>query len=203
LIDALTAFRGKRTISFLVNLCETIIKVNEEFSEENKNIHDLQRLYEETGNALEIMYFRHFGFTDTFYRIFPPRRLESLTRFKIVEEPTISFKEWFSAHEKEDYKKIIYEGFKKYGYDVLPVSDPKKLYILIEGFDDDFPPARIQCYKELVRRIDVKKRPDIGLKNKRISFEEKRELFSFYLNWLDKNINKLVYDEKKQKFVIK
>ena len=203
LIDALTAFRGKRTISFLVNLCETIIKVNEEFSEENKNIHDLQRLYEETGNALEIMYFRHFGFTDTFYRIFPPRRLESLTRFKILEEPTISFKEWFSAHEKEDYKKIIYEGFKKYGYDVLPVSDPKKLYILIEGFDDDFPPARIQCYKELVRRIDVKKRPDIGLNNKRISFEEKRELFSFYLNWLDKNINKLVYDEKKQKFVIK
>ncbi len=203
LIDALTAFRGKRTISLLVNLCESIIKVNEQFLEEDKKTFVLHRLYEETGNALEIMYFRHFGFTDSFNRIFPPRRLESLIRLKIVEEPTISFKEWFSAHEKEDYKKIIYEGFKKYGYDVLPVSDPKKLYILIEGLDDNFPAARIQCYKELVRRIDVKKRPDIGLNNNRISFEEKRELFSFYLNWLDKNINKLVYDEKKQKFVIK
>ena len=114
----------------------------------------------------------------------------------------IEFKEWYSKHGNENYKDIIYEGFKKYGYDILPVSDSKKLYLLVEGLEDRFYAARVQCYKELVRRTGVKKRPDAGLSNEFPRGDDRQILINFYTKWLDENISKLVYDEKLMKFII-
>ncbi len=208
IVESLAFFRGKRTVDFLVNLCERIKNVYKEIKEKHidKNIHcsELLDLYKKAGCSLEIMFFRHFGFDWVPNRKLEPKKLEQLTNsVKFVEEPLIAFKEWYAKHGNENYKNIIYEGFKKYGYDILPVSDPKKLYLLVEGFEDGFDAARVQCYKELVRRTGIKKRPDAGLEHDFLRGDDRQILISFYTKWLDENISKLVYDEKAMKFIIK
>ncbi|MBR4569305.1 MAG: DUF2225 domain-containing protein [Candidatus Riflebacteria bacterium] len=206
LVESLALFRGKRTIDFLLNLCERIKKIHNQIKEEDssKSCSDLCDLYKKAGIDLEIMFFRHFGFSSGYNRKHEPKVIEDLLNYvKIVEEPLISFKEWYAKYGNEDYKKIIYGGFKKYGYEVFPVSDPQKLRLLVEGLEDSFPPARIQCYKELVRRTGIKRRPDAGLDVDFVRRDARQSLIGFYNQWLEENISKLVYDEKKQKFVVK
>ena len=206
LVESLALFRGKRTIEFLVNLCERIKKVHDQIKEENakNSCSELYEVYKKAGIDLEIMFFRHFGFSSAYNRKYEPKELENLVRsVEIVEEPLISFKEWYAKYGNEDYKKIIYGGFKKYGYEVFPVSDPLKLRLLVEGLEDSFSAARIQCYKELVRRIGIKRRPDAGLNADFVGRDARQSLIGFYNQWLEENISKLVYDEKKQQFVVK
>ncbi len=208
LVESLAFFRGKKTIDFLVNLCERIKKIHEEIKQKqtDKKIRcsELLDLYKKAGCSLEIMFFRHFGFDWAPNRKLEPKKLEDLTNsVEFVDEPLIAFKEWYAKHGNENYKDIIYEGFKKYGYDILPVSDPKKLYLLVEGLEDGFDAARVQCYKELVRRTGIKKRPDAGLNHELPRGDDRQDLTSFYKKWLDENISKLVYDEETKKFIIK
>ena len=208
MVESLAFFRGKRTIDFLVNLCERIKKVYDEIkaqeTDKKADFYELSCLYEKAGTSLEIMFFRHFGFSWSPTRKLEPKKLEQLTNSReIVEEPLLAFKEWYSKHGNENYKDIIYEGFKKYGYDILPVSDPKKLRLLVEGLEEAFPAARVQSYKELVRRTGIKKMPDAGLSHDIPRGEDRQSLISFYSKWLEENISKLVYDEKSQKFLIK
>ena len=63
LVESLAFFRGKRTIDFLVNLCERIKKVHRQIIDENpdkkKDCSELFDLYEKAGTSLEIMFFRH------------------------------------------------------------------------------------------------------------------------------------------------
>ena len=209
LVESLAFFRGKRTVDFLVNLCERIKKVHTEITNEDKDkkisSHELIELYEKTGKSLEIMFFRHFGFAKyDCSRDIEPKKLEGLLSYhEIVEEPLIRFKEWYTKHENEDYKKIIYEGFKKYGYDIQPVSDPQKLYLLVEGLEDRFDAARIQCYKELVRRTGLKKQINYGLSNESPHGRSRESFLNIYRKWLKENISKLVYDEEAKKFIVK
>ena len=206
LVESLAFFRGKRTIEFILNLCERIKKIHDKIKEENakNNCSELCEVYNKAGIDLEVMFFRHFGFSSAYNRKYEPKELENLVRsFKIVEEPLISFKEWYAKYGNEDYKKIIYGGFKKYGYEVFPVSDPQKLRLLVEGLEDSFPPARIQCYKELIRRTGIKRRPDAGLDVDFVGRDARQSLIGFYNQWLEENISKLVFDEKTQKFVVK
>ena len=210
LLDSLHMFRGKRTIDFLVKVSESSLKIYNELKNEmpegKKPNHYLLEIYTKAGIALETMFFKHFGYSRVFSRKLEPHQFETEilhnndSRYEI---PLNNFKKWYAEHGKDDYQKIIYSGFKEFGYDILPVSDPKKLYDLFYGLHDQFRPARVQCYKELVRRTGIMNHPEAGLSCEFHDRESEEEMSGFYSKWLDENISKLVYDEKAKKFIIK
>ncbi len=209
LLDSMHMFRGKRTIDFLVKVSESSLKIYKELKKsmpEGKQPNRyLLDIYTKAGIALETMFFKHFGYSRVFSRKLEPQKFESEILFNNddrYEVPLNNFKKWYAEHEKDEYQKIIYNGFKEFGYDILPVSEPKKLYTLLYGLHDQFKPARVQCYRELVRRTGIMNHPEAGLSTEFQSRESEEEMSGFYSKWLDENISSLKYDEKEKKFVI-
>jgi hypothetical protein len=74
---------------------------------------------------------------------------------------------------------------------------------LFDGLTDQLPAARVQCYKELVRRTGIMNHPESGLSTEFQGRESREQMHGFYSKWIDENIDKLVYDEKSNKFIIK
>ena len=210
LLDSMHMFKGEKTINFLVKLSENTLKVyrqlKKEMPEGKRVNHSLIDIYEKSGIALETMFFRHFGFSRVFERKLNPKKLETVLLMdneNNYEEAINNFKKCYEKHKKEDYKEIINSGFKEYGFDVFPASDPKKLYNLFDGLTDQLPAARVQCYKELVRRTGIMNHPESGLSTEFQGRESREQMHGFYSKWIDENIDKLVYDENAKKFIIK
>ena len=124
---------------------------------------------------------------------------------RYTEEEKTKITNWLKENYPPTIEKPDQEEPKKNSEDddILPVSDPKKLHLLVEGLEEAFPAARVQCYKELVRRTDIKKMPDAGLSHDIPRGEDRQSLISFYSKWLEENISKLAYDEKTNKFIIR
>lgn len=209
LLDSLHLFHSQKTVNTLVKISENSLKIFEQLRKENPDDrrykYELFDIYKNSGKSLEAMFFKDFGFSKAqSSKVVIDKEKDDIVNVENenCDEPLNNFKKWYEEHKNDDYKKIIESGFKENGLDVYPVSDPQKLYVLFEALHK-YGPARVNCYKELVRRTGIMSHPEAGLSTEFQTREPEEQMNGFYSKWLDENISKLVYDEKAKKFVIK
>ncbi|MBU1108504.1 MAG: DUF2225 domain-containing protein [Candidatus Riflebacteria bacterium] len=160
-------------------------------------------LVEDAGETIEFIINHHLGFSTVSERTrepqfnVPPRDYDS--PFSVAKR---NLKEWLEKNGKKPREEIISDGFKQAGYNILPASDPTRLKELIEGLSDSFKPVRYYSYNELAKRTGIEFKPYIGRDPEAYPIYY-NEIIWLYTDWLEKNIDKLVYIEDKKMFEIK
>lgn len=153
-------------------------------------------MVEDAGKAIEFITNQHFGFSIVLERSRSPQFVtpDSSPMNNPFGEARKKMEKWLEENDKKDRKEWINKGFELAGYKIFPASDTACLQELIDGISDKFSPVRYHSYNELVKRTGIKFKPDIA-RDPGAYPRDLGEITWFYQNWLDKNKDRLTFNE--------
>jgi hypothetical protein len=161
------------------------------------------RMVEDAGTSVEFITNHYFGFQLAFKRDRKPQfeRPDPDLSQNPYGKAKNNLRTWLEKNKNKNYQDIVYAGFKKAGYRILPISDSNCLEELIDGLSDNFKPVRYHSYRELEKRTGISFKPMIG-RDPGASAGDYGEIITFYQNWYQQNKKNLKFNRKTGQFKI-